>query len=116
ALVRLEVGVGQDALDSAAAQVAVMGVAQDVGGEVIQRPAGGGDAHVGGLGGGQGDKLVTVLRGEKWPAGHCAGGRLGRRGVGAGSVAATWPRCRRRSRTRWRPAGWWAGRRGRSGG
>jgi hypothetical protein len=37
--VGLEVGVGQDALDGAAAHVPVVGVVEDVEGEVVQRPA-----------------------------------------------------------------------------
>jgi hypothetical protein len=70
--VRLEVGLGQDPLDGAAAHVAGVGVPEDVVGEVVQRPVRLRPADVGGLLRGQGEDLVALVRGKNPAAGRAA--------------------------------------------
>src|SRR5206468_1038877 len=94
ALVRLEVGLGQDALDGAATPVAVVRVLKDLDGQVLQRPVGDRRTYVGRLGGSQDDDLVALLRGNKPAGGHSAAGHAARGGGGGRSGYATGPRCR----------------------
>jgi len=74
-LVRLQLGLRQDALDGAAVHVPEVGVVEDVRGQVVQRPVRHGRAFLGGLGGRQHQDLVPVFRGKKRPGGRCGEGR-----------------------------------------
>ena len=62
---RLQFGLGQNALDGAAADILVVRVVDNPRGQITQRPMGHRSVHVGGLGGGQDDNLVAVFRGKR---------------------------------------------------
>ena len=92
-----EIGLRQDAFDGAAAHVAVMGIAEDLEGEVVETPGGVGLLMVFGLATGECND-VESLGGGKISAVDRSVERLGgRSGRGQHSVLATDPRCGGRS-------------------
>src|SRR5262249_50246698 len=115
ALVRLEVRLGQEALDGAATHVAVMRVLEDLEGEIVEGPVRNGHARVGRLGRDEDKNLVALLRGKKPAGDRSAGGRAAPGGGGGRSGSASGRRCPDHRRVRRRPGGWWACRVGRNG-
>ncbi len=106
AAMRLEVVAVEDAVDGAAAHVAVVAVLDDLKGQVLQRPMRDRQIQLGRFGGRQHDDLMTVFRGKKSSEHRCEEGRPNRPDVEQRSVSATCPRWQGRNRILGRFAHW----------
>ena len=105
-----QVGFGQDAADGAAAHVAVVGIAEDLEGQVVESPGRVGLLMILSFAAGERDDVKSFVGGKIAVAGR-SGERLGgRSGREQHSVLATDPRCGDRSRGYRPPVGWSAAR------
>src|SRR5580700_9855863 len=101
AFVGTKLAIAQRAPNGTSTHVAVMGVAENVEGEIVQRPARRGQADIGRLRRRQTEKFMAVLRGKKRAVGRSVAGLAVRPSAGVGSADATWRPYRRRSRVHW---------------